>query len=252
MHHRASLLFAALFTALVTTLLPMSGLAAQAATMLAVKGMPADAPLVVTASHDGGKLRVVADLKDGWHLYGRDVGGGKPVAVTITGGAFAADGALATPMDADGLITGKAELTLPLRRTGNGQSLAATMSFMVCDALMCLPPIVLELRSDAAAQGGPVRVLLVAIDAGERTQRIAKFLTASGLLPTVTTYDDVTAQLCDGNDVVIADSTTFMQTRGKKVPVETFPKTGTPVVAVGFLGTRLLAANKIAMACGYI
>ena len=116
---------------------------------------------------------------------------------------------------------------------------------------MCLPPIVLELRSDAAP-GGPLRVLLVAIDDGERTQRIAKFLTASGFLPTVTTYADVTAELCDAHDVVIADSPIFMQTRGKKVPVDRFPKTTAPIVAVGFLGTRVLEANKIAMACGYI
>jgi len=231
----------------------LTGLVAQ--TELAVAGMPDDAPLTVTASHDGAKLRIVADLQKGWHLYGRDVGGGQPVAVTITGGAFTAAGELVTPMDSSGLITCTAELTLLLRRTGNGDALAATMSFMVCDALRCLPPIVLELRTAATpapAAGAPFRVLLVAGDDGERTQRIAHFLRDRGFSPTVTTYAAVTTALCDSNDVVIADSQTFMAERGKKVPAEKFPPTQTPVVAVGFLGTRVLEANKVAMACGYI
>ena len=243
--------FAALFV--------LTGLVAQ--TNLDVAGMPDDAPLAVTASHDGTKLRIVADLQQGWHLYGRDVGGGQPVAVKITGGAFTAGGDLATPMDAHGLITGKAELTLPLRRTGSGDALAATMAFMVCDALRCLPPIVLELHTAAAqpvqpaaqaASRGPCRVLLVAADESERTQRIAHFLRDRGFVATVTTYAAVTAAQCDQNDVVIADSETFMAVRGKKVPAERFPTTQSPVVAVGFLGTRVLEANKVAMACGYI
>ena len=52
--------------------------------------------------------------------------------------------------------------------------------------------------------------------------------------------------------VVLADSPTFNQVRGKKVDVRKFPATQAPVVAVGFLGTQLLEANRIAMACGYI
>ena len=221
---------------------------------LTVTGLPADAPLVVRASHDGVTLRIVAELQDGWHLYGRDVGGGQPVAVTITGGAFAAKGPLRTPMDAKGLITGKATLELPLQRTGEGEALAAAMGFMVCDALQCLPPIELVLATPgrAAAAATPFPVLLVAVDDGERTQRIAAFLRERGCVPTVATYANVTAAQCDAADVVIADSPTFGQTRGKKVPVESFPATSTPIVAVGFLGTRLLEANKVAMACGYI
>jgi hypothetical protein len=240
------------FAAALSTLV---ALPAQAPSQsLAIAGLPADAPVAVTASHDGVTLRIVADLQRGWHLYGRDVGGGQPVAVTITGGAFAAAGPLRTPMGDDGLITGKATLELPLQRRGDGDALAATMNFMVCDALQCLPPIELTLGAPAAAPAaaGPFPVLLVAIDDGERTQRIAGFLRARGFAATVATYSDVTAAICDAADVVVADSPTFGQVRGKKAPVEAFPATTTPIVAVGFLGTRLLEANKVAMACGYI
>lgn len=234
----------------------LAGLAAQGKTVpLTVKGMPDDAPLVVVATHDGATLRVVADLADGWHLYGRDVGGGQPVVVRIGGGAFAANGALRTPMDEKGLITGKATLELPLQRVGEGDELTATMAFMVCDALRCLPPIELELQGPApaaAAAAAPLRVLLVAIDDGERTQRIAGHLRGQGLLPTVTTHALVTTELCDANDVVIADSPTFTFARKTKVHAEVFAKSKSPVVAVGYLGTHLLEANKVAMACGYI
>lgn len=221
---------------------------------LVVKGMPDDAPLVVAASHDGTTLRLVADIREGWHLYGRDVGGGQPVLVKLTGGAFAAAGALRTPMDDKGLITGKATLELPLRRTGDGDALTATMAFMVCDALQCLPPIELELQgpAPAATPAAALRVLLVGVDDGERTQRIAGWLRERGFSPTVTTHASVTKELCDANDVVIADSPTFNQARKTKVQAEVFAQTKSPVVAVGYLGTRVLEANLVTMACGYI
>ena len=218
---------------------------AQGEHALVVRGLPADAPLTVVAGHDGATLRIVADLKAGWHLYGRDVGGGQPVAVTVTGGAFVAAGALRTPMDDAGQITGKATLELPLRRTASGDGLTATMEFMVCDALQCLPPIELALAT-------PLPVLLVAVDDGERTQRIAGFLRDRGCAPTVTTYATVTAAQCDAAAVVIADSPTFKQVRASKVRVADVPATDTPIVAVGLLGTQLLVANKVTMACGYI
>lgn len=229
---------------------------AQAPVPLEVRGLPDESPVAVTARHDGSMLRIGVELQDGWHLYGRDVGGGKPVAVRIEGGAFAAAGPLETGMDADGLITGRAELRLPLRRVGAGSALEATLSFMVCDALQCLPPVDLELRTPRTGTGQdpapPCRVLLVAVDDGARTDRIAAFLRERGFVPAVTTYAAVTAEACDAHDVVLADSPTFGQLRGQRVPARSFPKTQSPVVAVGFLGTQLLEAHKIAMACGYI
>jgi hypothetical protein len=97
-----------------------------------------------------------------------------------------------------------------------------------------------------------VRVLLVGVDDGERTQRIAAFLRERGFVVGVTTWATATTAECDAHDVVLADSLTFNQQRGKKVDVTKFPPTRSPIVAVGFLGTRLLEANRIAMACGYI
>lgn len=233
-------------------LLACASLTAQATTKLVVRGLPDDPPLTLAVRHDGKSLRIGVDLQRGWHLYGRDVGGGQPVTVTITGGDFAADGPLQVPMDASGQVTGKAELTLPLRRTGTGNALAATMGFMVCDALQCLPPVELELKSVEQDPQEPLRVLLVAVEEGERSQRIGGFLREHGCVPTVTTWQKVTSELCDANDVVIADSLTFGAMRGRGVKAGDFPATRSPVVAVGFLGTDLLKARRIAMASGYI
>jgi hypothetical protein len=230
----------------VPSLLVAAAAAQGAARALVVRGLPEGAPLAVAATADGRALRVQVELQPGWHLYARDVGGGQPVALRLTGGAFAAAGALALPGDAEGHITGKAELVLPLRRVAAaGDALQATMAFACCDPVQCLPPIELTIET-------PFRVLLVAVDDGERTQRIAAFLRERGVTPTVTTYAAVTADACDAHEVVIADSPTFGQVRGKKAPTDKFPATSSPVIAVGFLGTRVLEHHKVAMACGYI
>lgn len=217
-----------------------------------MKGLPADAPLTVTAHRDGLSLQIHVELQPEWHLYGRDVGGGQPVDVTIASGAFAAAGPLATPMDGKGLIRGVADLALPLRRTGSGDELSASMRFMVCDALHCLPPIELELAAPALLPAQPLRVLLVAVDESERTARIASFLRARGIEVTVTTYAKVTTDECDRCEVVLADSPTYGQHKDAIKAARAFPRTASPVVAVGFLGTELLEAHKVAMACGYI
>lgn len=213
-----------------------------------VTGLPAEAPLTVTASHDGAQLAIVVDLQPSWHLYGRETGGGEAVTVTITGGAFAAAGALAAPMDAEGRILGRATLQLPLQRTGDGLQLTARMRFLVCDPLECQPPIELELATPAA----PIRVLLVAVDRDERTQRIAAFLHQRGFVVTTTTYADVTTAQCDAVDVVLADSPTFRNVKGQTANARKFPATEAPVVAVGFLGTELVKSQKVAMTSGYI
>ncbi len=221
---------------------------APSATPLTVAGLPDGAPLTVAASHDGAQLAIVVELKKGWHLYGRETGAGEAVAVTITGGAFAATGELDAPMDDKGLITGLATLRLPLQRIGVGDALSARMRFLVCDPLECLPPIELDLATPKEA----LRVLLVAVDEEERTQRIAGFLQQRGLLVETTTYAKVTAARCDAVDVVLADSPTFRQVKGQTANARKFPKTASPVVAVGFLGTELIEGQQVAMTSGYI
>ena len=226
----------------------LASLSPVVAQALEVADLATGAPLQITAERAGLELRIHVALQPGWHLYGRDTGNGQPVTVTLAADrGFAATGPLVTPMAANGEITGNATLTLPLRQTGAGTAMAATLQFMVCDALQCLPPMTVALTSK-----NPPRVLLVAVDTSERTARIAAFLHARGLPTTTTTWADVTAAVCDAHDVVLADSPTFGQTRGKKIPATKFPETATPIVAVGFLGTQLLEAQRVAMACGYI
>lgn len=243
-------------SAFVLATLATAGLVAQGPSSqpaaLTVKGLPASAPLQVAAMLHGLQLQVRVTLQDGWHLYGRDTGGGQPVQIEIaSGSAFAAVGALEAPMDEKGQITGIATLALPLQRVPAGAGLRATMKFMVCDALQCLPPMALELALPAAREKAP-SVLLVAIDESERTTRIAAFLAERGFRVDVTTYAKVQQVECDAHDVVLADSPTHGQLHGKLEDVKRFPATTSPIVAVGLLGTELLENQKVAMACGYI
>jgi hypothetical protein len=148
-------------------------------------------------------------------------------------------------MDHKGEITGDAELVLPLQRVAEGDALRATFRFIVCDALRCLPPMELEIAT-------PPSVLLVAIADDERSARIAAFLTQRGFRVDVTTYAKVAAAECDAHDLVIADSPTFNQTKAGRSGAQKFPLTRTPMIAVGFLGSQVLVAQKVTMACGYI
>jgi hypothetical protein len=221
---------------------------------LAVQDLPASAPLTVAATATPAELTVVVSLQTGWHLYGRDTGGGQPVALNVQpGSAFAAAGPLQAPMDQKGEITGTAPIKLPLRRTGTGRKLEVAFRFMACDALMCLPPMQVVLAGEVAdAAGAAPRVLLVVIEEGERSARTAAFLQQRGFPCTLATYDKVTAEQCDAHDVVLADSPYFEEARRATKLARAFPRTSAPIVAVGFLGTELLEAHKVAMACGYI
>lgn len=105
----------------------------------------------------------------------------------------------------------------------------------------------------AALAQKPIGVLLVVDNEDARSARIADFLKKGGMAPKVTTYADVTARACDSADVVLADSKLFRKnaagTRGRAIA---FPKTESPIVAAGYLGTELIEAQGIAMTSGYI
>jgi hypothetical protein len=92
----------------------------------------------------------------------------------------------------------------------------------------------------------------VAIARDERSARIAAFLEAHGFRPTVTTYATATKGECDARELVVLDSPTFDQVKGVRKHALAFPETSTPMVAVGYLGTEVLEAQKVSMACGYI
>lgn len=219
---------------------------------IAATGLPADAPLRISADATPTRLTIHLQIEAGWHLYGRDTGGGQPVQVEcLPDSAFAAAGPLQLAMDAKGQLTGNQDLVLPLRAAASGKDLRARLRFMVCDELQCLPPIEVALRGTPGATAtAPLKVLLVTPVWDERGKRIFAFLQDRGCAAEVTTWTEITAAKCDAVDVVLADSPLFGKTQGANV--RQFPDTATPVVAVGFLGTELLKAQKVTMACGYI
>jgi hypothetical protein len=221
----------------------------SAQTPLDVTGLSETAPLTVTASATESELIVDVALESEWHLYGRDVGGGRPVSVAIDeGGAFAAAGPLDCPMDERGEIAGNARLVLPIERIAPGTGLHAVFSLQVCDALQCLEPMQVELSGDVA----PVSLLLVVAERDDRAQRIEEWLRSRDFEVDVATYADVTLEACDASDVVVADSDYFGRHGVDRELMRAFPRTSAPIVAVGFIGTELVEAHGVAMTSGYI
>jgi len=116
----------------------------------------------------------------------------------------------------------------------------------VCDALQCLPPIELRLVGEVEL----LSIFVVVDQVDKRAERIKAFLESEGFRPELTTYAAATLEACDAHDVVVADSKPFGQ--GERVGVSAFPRTTSPIIAVGFLGTQLIEAHGLAMSSGYI
>lgn len=225
------------------------GTAPAAQTPLAVRGVPPDVPCTVTAHATDRTLTVGLDLAPGWHAYARDVGGGEPVRITVDDACgFTAAGDLRTDDDGHGRLVGRTVLSLPIAPRDGSRALRATLALQICDALECLDPLSLTLTGEVA----PLAVLLVVAAVDPRSDRIAAWLQDRGFDVTVDTYADVTADACARHDVVIADSDVFRRHGVGLDVVHRFPKTDTPLVAVGFLGTELVEAHGLAMTSGYI
>lgn len=223
---------------------------ARAQQPLEVDGLPADAPLTIWASATPEALTLDVTLKPEWHLYAADVGGGQPVSVTVEHKSdFVAAGALVVPEAKNGQLLGTFRLVLPLKRKGRGETLRARFDFMACDPLSCLPPMSVLLTGELR----PLNVLVVVDREDARSRRIVELLRGGGMAPTVTTYAKVDRRACDASDVVLADSKRFRENeKGSVGRARGFPRTTSPIVAVGFLGTELIEGQKIAMTSGYI
>ena len=227
--------------------------------LVAAAPLPAQAELSVSVPHAQDcdvaawatprELRLELRIADGFHAYTKDVGGGGPVAVELAPGCgFVAAGPLQPPVDEGGRVRGVAVWRLPIRAEGSAGELRATAWLQVCDELMCHAPERVELTGRPS--GFPV--LLVAGARGERSSRLAGLLKVRGLDVTVTTYAEVTAAMCERAEVVLCDSKRFRETAKVREHVLAFPRTTTPVVAVGFFGAELVEAHGVAMTSGYI
>lgn len=226
--------------------------AALAQAPLAVTGLPERAPLSITASATATALNVDLSLESEWHAYARDVGGGQPVSLALAPDCgFVATGPQRLPPDDGGKLHGRVHVELPIAARGAGRALRATLALQVCDPLMCLPPMSITIAGEVP-DAGAFPVLLVVDVEDEHAARIEAFLQQRGFTVALTTYADVTAADCERAAVVVADSKRFGQTAKVRERVLKFPKTTTPIVAVGFFGTELIEAHGVAMTSGYI
>ncbi|MCA8971906.1 MAG: hypothetical protein KDC95_19120 [Planctomycetes bacterium] len=234
---------------IVALLLPLflTAWTARAQAPLAIEGLPLDAPFKVHATADRARLVVDLVFDAGWHAYARDVGGGSPISIKATGKTPANwIGELRMPASDNGELTGYVRLIQRLQLQDKANHLEAALDIMVCDALQCLPPMTLRMTGDIA----PLSVLLVVDVDDDHARRVRDFIAAEGFEVDMTTYPSATTEACDAHDIVVCDSKTFGSV--KMDGVRGFPKTRSPIVAVGFLGTELLEGQGIAMTSGYI
>lgn len=205
--------------------------------------------VVLTAKASPQVLVVQLQIAEGWHAYSRDVGGGNPVKVELAEDCdFVAVGELQLPEAHEGAVSGTARWELPIKARGDGDDLRAVVWFQICDELECYAPA----RVDVAGDPQPMKVLVVVDQEDERSQRIDDFLVANGCTVAVTTYDLVKVEQCDQHNLVLADSKLFGKGVRVRKQVQAFPRTETPIIAVGFYGTELIEAHGVAMTSGYI
>ena len=147
-----------------------------------------------------------------------------------------------------GQLSGNVRLSLPMVPIALGRELRASFELQVCDALECLPPMSLRLSGEVET----VSVLLVVAERGERADRIVHWVRGRGFDVEIETYEEVSLETCDAHDVVLADSDVFQKHGVGRDVIARFPKTASPVVGVGFIGTQLIEAHGLAMTSGYI
>jgi Thiol:disulfide interchange protein DsbD, N-terminal len=221
---------------------------------LTITGIPEEAPFKVRATADPSRLIVELDIKKGWHAYSRDTGGGEPIALSLSkGSGFARVGKLRLSKDKEGELHGRVKIEQWLEPAAGGDKkskhgIEAKLNFMVCDPMQCLPPIELTISGKIE----PLRVLLVTSSKDEHATRIQKFLIDRGFSVEATTYPEVDSKTCDAHEVILADSKLFREDGKGGRKARDFPKTKTPIVAVGFLGHLIVEAHGLAMTSGYI
>lgn len=113
-------------------------------------------------------------------------------------------------------------------------------------------------RDAWSAQGNEkLKVLLVTISTEPRIGRIKEFLGKNGFELSSVSYKDATPEQCKKFDLLIADSPNDEKGDGavalKTNPMaDHLPARDKPIICVGFLGTQVLKAHKVGLACGYI
>ena len=210
------------------------------------------APVDVSACATQGMLFIRVDLKDQWHLYAPGSTAGVPITVkALENSDYELSGEITVPQNDRGEISGTAVVRVPIRRKRSGNRLSVEFGYQACDARTCLLPARCSLLGEPSR--GPVDVLLMVRAQGDRADRIAGMFRSEGFRCTVRTFESRPDRgFCDRFDVVIGDCEGYQQSKSIVSFARDFPKTQTPIIAVGFLGSELVEAHQIAMTSGYI
>lgn len=226
-----------------------------AQTRLEPKGTSEKGPVEISAYATEHTLFIQVDLKERWHAYAPGSKAGMPVALkSLETSDYLVSGELVVPQNEKGEVSGAAVFRAPIKKkkkAGEGNDLLVEFDYQVCDGRICLPPSTCKFSGKPSK--GPARVLLMVREEGERTDRIIAMLNSEGFDCTTRTYESQPDKdFCDRFDVVIIDSENYGKSKALYKLANEFPKTQAPMVAVGYVGCRVISSHQIAMASGYM
>lgn len=185
-------------------------------------------------------------------MYAPGSKAGMPVTLkSLENSDYDVTGEIVVPQNKKGEVSGAVVFRTPIKKNEGGKHLAVEFSYQVCEGRICLPPSNCEFSGEPSK--GPVDVLLMVGEEGERTDRIAAMLTSEGFDCTTRTYESRPEKAyCDRFDVVIVDSELYDKSKSLGKLATKFPKTRAPMVAVGYIGCQVVKSHQIAMASGYM
>ncbi len=199
------------------------------------------------------QLFIHVEIDKEWHIYAPGSKAGVPFSIEMQKESdFVVAGDIHVEQDEKGVVARSTTLRVPIKRSGTGNQLAFQFDYQACDALECDQPERLEFTG-VVSRTSPKRILLVVDANDERAKRISTLIKDTGMECVVHQYaENLTQEICNSYDVIVTDCPGFRNSKDGFAAVKKFPKTDTPILASGFLGTELIENHQLAMTSGYI
>lgn len=123
------------------------GTAAPGIVLRADEPPAADEPVLIEADLGERTLTITLRIRAGWHVYSPRAKDGEPVTFRfLDGSSFAPNGEALWDDTDDGVLSGIAQIRIPIRKVRKGSDLRVAVTHVACDAQTCRPPATVILR----------------------------------------------------------------------------------------------------------
>ena len=116
-------------------------------------------PLSLQATATAGVLTLDVAVRSPWHVFGKGAEDGQPMRIEfLEGSSFGAASELQLPPGRKGVLEGSFRMSLPLKRTGEGDKLLAELVYQACNEEICMPPK--RIRIEESVKGATRKPLI--------------------------------------------------------------------------------------------